>query len=74
MGFDRYRCVLDRIFLFSKLPEYRCRFRFRKYRTAFVSDKKNVKVKMVEFFTDRFHRYSQVYHVLLPDWQRSKSW
>ena len=54
MGFDRYRCVLDRIFPFSKSPEYRHRFRFRKYRTAFVSDK-NVKVKVVEFFADRFH-------------------
>ena len=40
MGFDRYQCVLDRIFPFSKLPEYRRRFRFRKYRTAFVSDEK----------------------------------
>ena len=43
MGFDRYRCVLDRIFLFSKLPEYRHRFHFRKYRTVFVSDEKKCK-------------------------------
>ena len=57
MGFDRYRCVLDRIFSFSKLPEYRRRFRFRKYRTVFVSDKKNVKVKVVESFADRFRRF-----------------
>ena len=28
IGFDRYRCVLDRIFPFSKLPEYRRRFHF----------------------------------------------
>ena len=60
MGFDRYRCVLDRIFPFSKLPEYRRRFRFRKYRTAFVSDEKNVKVKMVESFTDRFRPFSSL--------------
>jgi len=40
MDFDRYRCVLDRIFPFSKLPEYRHRFRFQKYCIAFVSDKK----------------------------------
>jgi len=40
MGFDRYRCVLDRIFPFSKLSENRRRFRFRKYRTAFVFDEK----------------------------------
>ena len=60
MGFDRYRCVLDRIFLFSKLPEYRHRFRFRKYCTAFVSDKKNVKVKMVECFADRFRPLSSL--------------
>ena len=57
MGFDRYRCVLDRIFLFSKLPEYRRFFRFRKYRTTFISDEKNVKVKMMESFADRFHPY-----------------
>ena len=57
MGFDRYRCVLDRIFPFLKLPEYRRRFRFRKYRTAFVSDEKNVKAKMVESFTDVFDRF-----------------
>ena len=55
MGFDRYRCVLDRIFLFSKLPEYWRRFHFRKYRTVFVSDKQNIKVKVVESFADRFH-------------------
>ena len=48
MGFNRYRCVLDRIFLFSKLPEYRHRFHFRKYRTIFVSDEKNVKTKVME--------------------------
>ena len=40
MDFDRYRCVLNRIFPFSKLPEYRHRFHFQKYRIAFVSDKK----------------------------------
>ena len=64
MGFDRCRCVLDRIFPFSKLPEYRHRFRFRKYRTAFVFDEKNVKVKMVKSFadvSDRFHPYLRVY-------------
>ena len=60
MGFDRYRCVLDRIFSFSKLPEYRRRFCFRKYRTAFVSNKKNVKVKVVESFTDRFRLFSSL--------------
>jgi hypothetical protein len=60
MSFDRYRCILDRIFSFSKLPKYRCRFRFRKYRTAFVSDKKNVKVKMMESFTDRFRPFSSL--------------
>ena len=60
MGFGRYRCVLDRIFLFSKLPEYRRRFRFRKYRTVFVSDKKNVKVKVVESFADRFRPFSSL--------------
>ena len=60
MGFDRYRCVLDRIFPFSKLPEYQRRFRYRKYRTAFVSDKKNVKIKMVESFADRFRLFSSL--------------
>ena len=60
MGFDRYRCVLDCIFLFSKLPEYRHRFRFRKYRTTFVFDEKNVKVKMVESFADRFRPFSSL--------------
>jgi len=40
MDFDRYRCVLDRIFSFTKLPEYWHRFRFRKYHIAFVSDEK----------------------------------
>ena len=60
MGFDRYRCVLDRIFPFLKLPEYRRRFRFRKYRTAFVSDEKNVKTKMVESFADRFRPFSSL--------------
>ena len=59
MGFDRYRCVLDRIFPFLKLPEYRRRFRFRKYRTAFVSDEKNVKAK-VESITDRFRPFSSL--------------
>ena len=61
MGFDRYRCVLDRIFLFSKLREYRRCFRFRKYRTAFVFDEKNVKVKMVESFADRFRPFSSLH-------------
>ena len=56
MSFDRYRCILDRIFSFSKLPEYWRRFRFRKYHTVFVSDKKNVKV--VDCFADRFHPYA----------------
>ena len=60
MVFDCYRCALDRIFLFSKLPEYRCCFRFRKYRTAFVFDEKNVKVKVVESFTDRFRPFSSL--------------
>ena len=45
MGFDHYRCVLDRIFSFSKLPEYWRRFHFRKYRTVFVSDEKMWKRK-----------------------------
>jgi len=49
MGFDRYRCVLDRIFPFSKLPEYRRRFRFRKYRTAFVSDEKKYDQALEDF-------------------------
>ena len=40
MGFDHFRCVLDCIFSFPKLPEYRYRFRYRKYRIAFVSDEK----------------------------------
>jgi len=64
MGFDRYRCVLDRIFPFSKLPEYRRRFRFRKYRTAFVSDKKMWKWKwwsLSPIVSDRFHPYLRVY-------------
>ena len=60
MGLDRYRCVLERIFLFSKLPEYWRHFRFRKYRTAFVSDEKNVKTKMVESFADRFRPFSSL--------------
>ena len=54
MGFDRHRWLLDRIFSFPKLPEYRRRFHFQKYRIAFVSDEKNMKVKMVGPFTDRF--------------------
>ena len=58
MGFNRYRCVPDRIFPFSKLPEYQRRFRFRKYCTTFVFDKKNVKIKVVEFFADRFRPFS----------------
>ena len=45
MGFDRYRCILDCIFPFSKLLEYRRRFHFQKYRTAFVSDKKKCESK-----------------------------
>ena len=45
MSFDRYRCVLDRIFPFSKLLEYQRRFRFRKYRTAFGSDEKKYESK-----------------------------
>ena len=57
MGFDCYQCVLDCIFSFPKLPEYRRRFRFRKYRIVFVSDEKNMKVKVVEPFADRFHPY-----------------
>ena len=60
MNFDRYRCVLDRIFPFSKLPKYQCRFRFRKYHTAFISDEKNMKVKMVESFADRFRPFSSI--------------
>ena len=62
MGFDRYRCVLDNIFPLSKLPEYRRRFRFRKYRTVFVFDEKNVKVEMemVESFADRFLSFSSL--------------
>ena len=65
MGFNRYRCILDRIFSFSKLPEYRRRFHFRKYRTAFVFDEKNVKVKVVESFTDRFRPFSSLLPSLL---------
>ena len=45
MGFDRYRCVLDCIFPFSKLPEYRRRFCFQKYHTVFVFDEKMWKWK-----------------------------
>ena len=60
MGFDRYRYVFDRIFPFSKLPEYRHFFRFRKYRTTFISDEKNIKVKMMEFFADRFRSFSSL--------------
>ena len=60
MGFDRYRCVLDRIFLFSKLSEYRHRFRFRKYHTAFVSDEKNEKAKVVEPISDHFRPFSSL--------------
>ena len=40
MGFDRYRCVLDRIFSFPKLTKYRRRFCFQKYRIALISDEK----------------------------------
>jgi len=60
MSFDHYRCILDRIFSFSKLPEYRRRFHFRKYHTVFVSDKKNMKIKVVECFADllSFHPYA----------------
>jgi hypothetical protein len=31
----------DRLLSFSKLPEYRCRIRFRQYRIDFVFEKKN---------------------------------
>ena len=60
MGFDRYRCVLDHIVPLSKVPEYRCRLRFRKDRTAFVSDEENVKVKIVESFADGFQPFSSL--------------
>ena len=40
MGFDRYRCVLDRIFSFPKLTKYRRRFCFQKHRIVFISDEK----------------------------------
>jgi len=60
MDFDRYRCVLDRIFSFPKLPEYRHRFRFRKYHIAFFSVEKNMKVKVVKTFADRFRPFSSL--------------
>ena len=60
MDFDHYQCVLDRIFPFSKLLKYRRRFRFRKYRTAFVSDEKNVKAKVVESISDHFRPFSSL--------------
>ena len=72
MGFDRYRCVLDNIFPFSKLPEYRRRFRFQKYRTVFVFDEKNVKVKMLESFADRFHPRGIQLSSLLPVKNKTK--
>ena len=49
MGFDRYRCVLDRIFLFSKLPDVPLSFPIKK-----------MKVKIVESFTYRFRLFSSL--------------
>jgi hypothetical protein len=66
MGFDRYRCVLDRLFLFPKLSEYRHHFCFRKYRIAFIFYEKNVKVKVVEPFANRFRRFSSLAAPPLP--------
>ena len=62
MGSDRYQCAIDRLLSFSKLPEYRRRFRFRKYRIVFAFDEKNVKAKVVEPFADRFRRFHP-YHI-----------
>ena len=49
MGFDRYRCVLDRIFSFSKLPDVPLSFPIKK-----------MKVKIVESFADRFRLFSSL--------------
>jgi hypothetical protein len=60
MNSDRYDVFFDRLLPCSKLPEYRCRIRFRQYRINFNFEKKNMKMKVIWPPIDRFRSFSSL--------------